>query len=127
MISNFNVGLVIAITFTTISICFAQDPAKARAGERTYRNYCATCHGDRLTGNGDTAPGIAGRSPSYLARQLYDFHTGSRNGEMAATITTSPASVISVSQKMLAVSAIDIVSWRCSGARPASGTFERPR
>ncbi len=45
---------------------------------------CATCHGDRLTGNGDTAPGIAGRSPSYLARQLYDFHTGSRNGEMAA-------------------------------------------
>jgi cytochrome c553 len=45
---------------------------------------CAGCHGDKLTGNGDTAPGIAGRSPSYLARQLYDFHTGSRHGEMAA-------------------------------------------
>ena len=26
----------------------AQDPAKARAGERIYRNYCATCHGDDL-------------------------------------------------------------------------------
>jgi cytochrome c553 len=45
---------------------------------------CAGCHGEKLTGNGDTAPGIAGRSPSYLARQLYDFHTGSRHGEMAA-------------------------------------------
>jgi cytochrome c553 len=45
---------------------------------------CAGCHGENLTGNGDTAPGIAGRSPSYLARQLYDFHTGSRHGEMAA-------------------------------------------
>jgi len=44
---------------------------------------CASCHGEKLTG-GDTAPGIAGRSPSYLARQLYDFHTGSRHGEMAA-------------------------------------------
>jgi cytochrome c553 len=45
---------------------------------------CAACHGEKLTGNGDTAPGIAGRSPSYLARQLYDLHTGSRHGEMAA-------------------------------------------
>jgi len=45
---------------------------------------CAGCHGEKLTGNGETAPGIAGRSPSYLGRQLYDFHKGSRHGEMAA-------------------------------------------
>ncbi|MBK5097882.1 MAG: cytochrome C-binding protein, partial [Gemmatimonadetes bacterium] len=25
-------------------------------------------------------PAIAGRSPSYLARQLYDFQRGNRNG-----------------------------------------------
>jgi cytochrome c553 len=25
-------------------------------------------------------PGIAGRSPSYLARQLYDMQTGARKG-----------------------------------------------
>lgn len=47
---------------------------------------CASCHGETLTGNGAVAPGIAGRSPSYLARQLYDFHTGSRHGEMAAAM-----------------------------------------
>ena len=26
-------------------------------------------------------PGIAGRSPSYLARQMYDMQAGARNGE----------------------------------------------
>ena len=26
-------------------------------------------------------PGIAGRSPSYLVRQLYDYQTGVRDGE----------------------------------------------
>jgi cytochrome c553 len=26
-------------------------------------------------------PGIAGRSPSYLMRQMYDMQQGSRNGE----------------------------------------------
>jgi cytochrome c553 len=47
---------------------------------------CASCHGEKLTGNGAIAPGIAGRSPSYLARQLYDFRTGNRHGEMAAAM-----------------------------------------
>jgi cytochrome c553 len=35
---------------------------------------------------GADAPGIAGRSPSYLARQLYDFQQGTRHGEMAAAM-----------------------------------------
>jgi cytochrome c553 len=43
---------------------------------------CGTCHGADLRGLG-TIPGIAGRGPSYLARQLYDFKQGTRNGEMA--------------------------------------------
>jgi cytochrome c553 len=43
---------------------------------------CVTCHGPDLRGVG-TIPGIAGRGPSYLARQLYDFQTGTRNGAMA--------------------------------------------
>jgi cytochrome c553 len=47
---------------------------------------CATCHGDTLRGMENIAPGIAGRSPSYLARQLYDFQQGSRHGEMAASM-----------------------------------------
>lgn len=33
-----------------------QDPRKVKAGERTYSDYCATCHGDELrnTSNGVT-------------------------------------------------------------------------
>ncbi len=35
-------------------------------------------------GNGiGTIPGLANRGPSYLARQLYDFQTGARNGSLA--------------------------------------------
>ena len=33
---------------------------------------CAACHGEGLKGNGNFPP-LAGRSPSYLARQLYDI------------------------------------------------------
>lgn len=40
---------------------------------------CATCHGVDLMGSGDF-PGIAGRSPSYMMRQLWDMKMGTRNG-----------------------------------------------
>lgn len=40
---------------------------------------CATCHGTDLMGSGDF-PGIAGRSPSYMMRQLWDLKRGTRNG-----------------------------------------------
>jgi cytochrome c553 len=41
---------------------------------------CRTCHGPDLMGLGPV-PGIAGRSPSYLMRQLWDFKKGTRHGE----------------------------------------------
>jgi len=41
---------------------------------------CAPCHGADLKGLGPL-PSIAGRSPSYLFRQLYDFQHGTRAGE----------------------------------------------
>ena len=41
---------------------------------------CAPCHGADLKGLGPL-PGIAGRSPSYMFRQLYDFQHGARTGE----------------------------------------------
>ncbi len=41
---------------------------------------CGVCHGADLKGIGPV-PGIAGRSPSYLVRQLYDMQQGTRNGE----------------------------------------------
>ena len=43
---------------------------------------CGICHGADLTGIADVPP-IAGRSPSYIARQLYDIQQGTRNGASA--------------------------------------------
>jgi cytochrome c553 len=40
---------------------------------------CAYCHGVGLKGLGPV-PALAGRSPSYIARQLYDLQTGNRKG-----------------------------------------------
>ncbi len=37
------------------------------------------CHGADLKGLGPV-PGLAGRSPSYSARQMFDMQTGARNG-----------------------------------------------
>lgn len=44
---------------------------------------CGTCHGADLKGLGPI-PGIAGRSPSYIVRQLYDFKHGTRAGPWSA-------------------------------------------
>jgi len=46
------------------------------AGKTT---QCGACHGADLKGLGPV-PGIAGRSPSYLVRQMYDMQQGTRNG-----------------------------------------------
>jgi cytochrome c553 len=43
---------------------------------------CATCHGPDLKGVGNI-PGLAGRLPTYVARQLIDFRNRTRTGAMA--------------------------------------------
>lgn len=43
---------------------------------------CTLCHGPDLKGLGPI-PGIAGRSPSYIFRQLYDIQHGERFGPVA--------------------------------------------
>ena len=40
---------------------------------------CTACHGPDLMGLAE-APPIAGRSPSYIARQLFDIQQGTRKG-----------------------------------------------
>jgi cytochrome c553 len=40
---------------------------------------CGVCHGPDLKGLGPV-PALAGRSPSYLARQMYDMQQGARKG-----------------------------------------------
>jgi cytochrome c553 len=49
----------------------------ATGGGRTIA--CGICHGPDMRGLG-VVPSIAGRSPSYMGRQLYDFRTGVRHG-----------------------------------------------
>jgi cytochrome c553 len=43
---------------------------------------CTLCHGGDLHGIEPNIPSIAARSPSYIARQLFDFQAGARNGSM---------------------------------------------
>lgn len=65
-------------------------PGSIKRGEEIARHHgvdgaaaCATCHGVDLRGS-PNAPPLAGRSPTYIVRQLYDFQTGSRGGDAAA-------------------------------------------
>jgi cytochrome c553 len=47
---------------------------------------CTICHGPDLKGIGPI-PRIAGRSPTYIVRQLYDFQQGARAGSASALMT----------------------------------------
>ena len=60
----------------------ARGRALATTGGNGKTLACVQCHGPDLKGAGPV-PGIAGRSPSYLARQLYDIKIGTRNGALA--------------------------------------------
>ncbi len=51
---------------------------------------CGTCHGQDLKGFGDVPP-LAGRSPSYAVRQLYDFQSGARAGLLSPQMKESVA------------------------------------
>jgi cytochrome c553 len=69
---------------------------------------CATCHGAELRGLGPV-PALAGRSPSYLARQLYDLQSGSRKGlwsplmaEVVSGLTTDEILVLAAYAASLA-------------------------
>jgi cytochrome c553 len=53
--------------------------ALVRKGGNGRTVACALCHGESLKGLGNV-PGLAGRHPSYMARQLYMFKDGRRNG-----------------------------------------------
>jgi cytochrome c553 len=56
-------------------------------GARGRTEACAICHGEGLHGLGPV-PGIAGRSASYIARQLYDIQQGTRKGEWSELMKT---------------------------------------
>lgn len=60
-------------------IAFVPPGSLARGKALVEAGACATCHGEGLHGLGPV-PYLAGRSPSYIARQLYDFKVGNRHG-----------------------------------------------
>jgi cytochrome c553 len=53
---------------------------------------CATCHGPNLKGL-KNIPSIAGRSPSYIVRQLYDMQSGARAGANLAQMKSVVANL----------------------------------
>jgi cytochrome c553 len=61
----------------------ARGEALAKTGGAGVTIACAICHGQDLRGVA-TIPGIAGRSPSYLIRQIYDFQQLARAGSAGA-------------------------------------------
>jgi cytochrome c553 len=69
-------------------------------GGRTTR--CSVCHGADLKGLGPV-PGIAGRSPSYTARQLFDTQRGTRKGVWADLMKPVVANL--TTDDMLAIAA----------------------
>jgi cytochrome c553 len=63
---------------------------------------CVACHGADLRGSG-LIPSIAGRSPSYVVRQLWDIQAGARHGAGAQAMKPVVASLSS--QEMLELAA----------------------
>ncbi len=53
--------------------------ALVQGGRQASTTPCISCHGADLGGT-NLAPPLAGRSPSYLVRQLLDIQSGARNG-----------------------------------------------
>jgi cytochrome c553 len=70
------------------------------AGGRIPR--CATCHGPELKGLADV-PRLAGRSPSYLFRQLHDLRDGMRRGR--TTTLMKPVAAALTDEDMVAIAA----------------------
>lgn len=86
------------------------------------RAQCATCHGANLEGLGPVPP-LAGRSPSYTMRQLFDFKTGARRGPWGEVMKPVVANM-SV-QDMMAVSAFAASIQPPAATRPTTTSAAR--
>jgi len=81
---------------------------------------CGTCHGTNLEGTGPV-PGIGGRSPSYLVRQMYDMQTGARKGSWSELMKPVVAKL--TPEDFVSIAAY--VASRPQAAAPASQTAGR--
>ena len=70
---------------------------------------CTTCHGRDLRGMGSDIPPLAGRSPSYLAREIFDIQQGMRAGSYPLLPLMKKAV-----EKLTAEDIIDITAYLAS-------------
>ena len=80
---------------------------------------CAVCHGAALEGIGPVPP-LAGRSPSYTVRQLFDFQRGNRNGLWADLMKPIVA-------KMTAEDLVNITAYIASKNPPVADVRQTAR
>jgi cytochrome c553 len=92
------------IAYAPIGSITRGEALAATGGGRT--TPCAVCHGPDLKGLGPV-PNLAGRSPSYLARQMYDMKLGTRRGAMAALMKP-------VLEKLTDADIVDLVAYVAS-------------
>jgi cytochrome c553 len=86
----------------------------AAASNKTVQ--CGICHGSDLEGLGPV-PGLNGRSPSYMVRQLYDMQNGFRTGEWTSLMKP-------VVEKLSADDMINIAAYLASRP-PGAGAQSR--
>ena len=71
-------------------VAYVPPGAVSRGEQASTKFECATCHGRTLGGLAMAAwgdvPAIAGRSPAYVVRQLFDMKTGARRGPKAVSM-----------------------------------------
>jgi cytochrome c553 len=72
-------------------------------GDGGKTQVCATCHLATLKGT-DQIPAIAGRSPTYLLRQLLAFRNGTRANEASKKMTP-------VIEKLTLTEMIDVAAY----------------
>ena len=95
-------------------------PGTINRGQQVAAKYqCNVCHGSKLEGIGPVPP-LAGRSPSYTMRQLYDMKVGARRGPWAELM--KPLVDRMSQQEMSAVAA-----FAASIAPPAGGAARGTR
>jgi len=80
----------------------ARGESLALTGENGRTLPCNLCHGSDLRGQANV-PSIAGRSPSYIFRQLFDMQSGARHG--ATGIQMQPVVAHLSEDDMIALSA----------------------
>jgi cytochrome c553 len=98
----------------------ARGQALVTTGNRGKTIACDVCHGANLQGMGPV-PGIGGRSPSFLVRQMFDMQTGARRGSW--TELMKPVVEKLTAEDFVAIAAY--VASRPQAAAPGASTAAR--